>query len=144
MGAASTTYAYGLGDEGLARFGNVKALVAVQPLHYSEFVKALGMPGFLNRAGSAVTLKRTGIDLNTKTFMPDVSSITVPTLVVQNTNDPWTDVEFVKRYFDALEVEKEMLWLDLADKRGSPATTGWEPRPKSSPRSSASTYDAIH
>ena len=52
MGAVASTYAYGMGNEGLRQYSDVKAMVAVQPLHYQEFVKAFGMPGFLNRAGS--------------------------------------------------------------------------------------------
>ena len=50
MGAAATTYAYGR-EDGLASRANVKALIAVQPLLYSYFVDAFGMPGFLQRAG---------------------------------------------------------------------------------------------
>lgn len=119
MGAVSTTYAYGMGDEGLARFDNVKALIAVQPLHYKEFVKAFGMPGFLNRAGGAKSYERLGFDLNEKTFIPEVKHIPVPTLVVQNRNDPWTDMDFVQRYHDELSGQRDILWLDLADKRAA-------------------------
>ena len=57
MGAAASTYAFGMGADGLAAYTNVKAMVAVQPLHYREFVKAFGMPGFLDRAGKRVSLK---------------------------------------------------------------------------------------
>jgi pimeloyl-ACP methyl ester carboxylesterase len=117
MGAVASTYAYGMGDEGLPSYPNIKAMIAVQPLHYKEFVKAFGIPGFLNRAGSRRSLERLGFDLNTKTFMPDVKSITVPTLVMQNKNDPWTDLDFVQAYYDQLQVEKELLWLDLSKKR---------------------------
>ncbi|MEM9556790.1 MAG: alpha/beta fold hydrolase [Acidobacteriota bacterium] len=119
MGAVSTTYAFGMGDEGLGRFSGVKALIAVQPLHYKEFVKAFGMPGFLNRAGSETSLERLGFDLNEKTFMPDVKHIGVPTLVVQNRDDPWTDVALVQRYYDELVCDKEMLWLDLVEQRAA-------------------------
>ena len=70
MGAAATTYAYGL-DEGLRRFDKVKALIAVQPLLYSYFVEAFGMPGFLQRAGGKVSEQRLGFDLNAKSFLPE-------------------------------------------------------------------------
>mgnify|MGYP003564740946 CR=1 FL=1 len=119
MGASASTYAYGMSDKGLQSYSKIKAMIAVQPLHYKEFVKAFGMPGFLNRAGSKVSLERTGIDLNTKTFIPDVKHITVPTLVVQNKNDEWTDLDFVQGYYDELQVEKEMLWLELSKKRAA-------------------------
>lgn len=116
MGAAATTYAFGR-DDGLRKFRNITALVAVQPLLYSYFVDAFGMPGFLQRAGSKVTTDRLGFDLNTKSFLPDVGSINVPTLLVQNKNDPWTNLDMVKSYYDALNMDKEMLWLDIEKNR---------------------------
>ena len=119
MGAAASTYAYGMGDQGLRRYPNIKAMIAVQPLHYKEFVKAFGMPDFLDKAGSKKSLERIGFDLNTKTFMPDVKRITVPTLVMQNKNDPWTDLDFVQRYYDELQVEKELRWLELSNDRAA-------------------------
>jgi len=119
MGAVSSTYAYGMGDEGLARYPQVKAMIAVQPLNYKAFVKAFGMPGFLNRAGSKVSEERLGFDLNERTFVPDIKHITVPTLVLQNSNDPWTDLDFVRQYHNELRVEKELIWLDLTKDRAA-------------------------
>jgi pimeloyl-ACP methyl ester carboxylesterase len=119
MGAAASTYAFGMADQGLRHYPNVKAMIAVQPLHYKEFVRAFGIPGFLNKAGTQKSLERVGFDLNERTFMSDVKTITVPTLVVQNRNDPWTDLDFVQRYYDELQVEKELIWLDLAKSRAA-------------------------
>jgi len=119
MGTGASTYAYGMGDQGLSRYPNVKAMLAVQPLSYEAFVKAFGMPGFLNRAGGRISLDRLGFDLNERSFLPDVKCITVPTMVMQNKNDPWADLEFVERYFDELRVERELLWLDLAKSRAA-------------------------
>ena len=119
MGAVATTYAYGMTEGGLNRFNNIQAMIAVQPLHYTAFIKAYGMPGFLNRAGGKVSHERLGFDLNDKTFMPDVKNITVPSLVIQNRNDPWTDLAFVEQYYDELAGEKEMLWLDLSKDRAA-------------------------
>jgi hypothetical protein len=51
--------------------------------------------------------------------MPSVKHITVPTLVIQNRNDPWTDVDLVEQYYGELRVEKEMLWLQLDKKRAA-------------------------
>lgn len=119
MGAVASTYAYGKGDEGLRKYPNIKAMIAVQPLNYKAFVKAFGMPAFLDKAGSKKSLERLGFDLNTRTFVPDVKHITVPTLVMQNKNDPWTDLRFVQAYYDELRVEKEMLWLDLSKDRAA-------------------------
>lgn len=91
----------------------------MQPLPYEQFIAAFGMPGFLARAGAKVSHERTGIDLDAKTFIPDVKHITVPTLVVQNENDPWSTPEIVQAFYDELRVEKEMLWLDLAKQRAA-------------------------
>ena len=118
MGASATTYAYGMAG-GLETVSNIKAMIAVQPLHYKEFVKAFGMPRFLNNAGRKKSKERLGFDLNERTFISDVGSITVPTLVMQNKNDPWTDIDFVTAYYNGLQVEKEMLWLDLAKSRAA-------------------------
>lgn len=119
MGAAASTYAFGMGDKGLTQFPNIKAMIAVQPLHYKEFVKAFGIPKLLDKAGSKKSLSRLGFDLNTKTFMTDVNSITVPTLVIQNKNDPWTDLDFVQAYYDELQVKKELMWLNLSKMRAA-------------------------
>ncbi|MEM7443728.1 MAG: alpha/beta hydrolase [Pseudomonadota bacterium] len=116
MGAGATTYAYGR-EDGLRNFPQIKALIAVQPLLYTYFVDAFGMPGFLQRAGGRVTKQRLGFDLNTRSFLPDVKHISVPTLLVQNRNDPWTNLDMVGAYYDGLTVEKEMLWLDIEKNR---------------------------
>ncbi|MEL6180117.1 MAG: alpha/beta hydrolase [Myxococcota bacterium] len=119
MGAAATTYAYGEADGGLKVYPNIKALIAVQPLLYPDFVRGLGIPGFLSRGASKVNQERTGIDLDTVSFLPNVKEIPVPTLVIQNTNDPWANVERVQQYFDELQVEKEIRWPELSKDRAA-------------------------
>ncbi|WP_305989301.1 S9 family peptidase [Roseibium sp. MMSF_3544] len=116
MGSASTTYAFGR-ENGLGRRTNLKAMVAVQPLLYTCFIKALGMPGFMARSGEKVSEKRLGFDMSTPDFVKDAPKVTVPTLVVQNSNDPWTEMGMVRDYYDALSVEKDMMLLDLAKSR---------------------------
>ena len=51
--------------------------------------------------------------------MPYVKDISVPTLVIQNSNDPMTNLDMVKQYYNDLTVEKQMMWLDLDKKRGA-------------------------
>ena len=116
MGSAATTYAHGL-ENGLAGREAIEALVVVQPLLYSCFVDALGMPGFVQRAGSKVTRERLGFDLAVPNFLDHVHKIDVPTLVVQNQNDPWTQMDMVRSYYDRLTVEKELKMLDLEKSR---------------------------
>ena len=116
MGAASTTYAYGR-ENGLSSRGNVRAMIAVQPLLYSCFVEAMGMPEDMVRAGDEVSKVRLGFDMSEPNFVLEAPKVTVPTLVVQNKNDPWTQLSMVQDYYDALAVEKELKMLDIAPSR---------------------------
>lgn len=116
MGAASTTYAFGR-DVGLGTRKNVKAMIAVQPLLYTCFIEALGMPGFMARAGERVSNERLGFDMGEPDFINDAPKVNVPTLVVQNQNDPWTQMGMVERYYNSLTVEKELKMLDIENSR---------------------------
>jgi len=118
MGAASTTFAYGLEEE-IRSIENVKALIAVQPLTYDYFVKAMGLPKFLVASGNKYNEKHRGIQLDGDSFLPYVKDISVPTLVIQNVNDPMTNLDMVKQYVDDLAVEKDVLWLELDKQRGA-------------------------
>ena len=117
MGSASTTYAYGL-EDGLAGHDRIKAFVAIQPLLYDIFVNALGMPGFMRRAADKITTDRLGFDLTEPNFIDCAPKVNVPTLVVQNQNDPWTQMRMVEDYYNSLAVEKrELKILDLERSR---------------------------
>ena len=118
MGAASSTYAFGQ-ENGLREFQNVKAMIAIQPLLYPDFIKALGLNNFIGRWVSSLNKKRTNIDLNQTSFMPYVQDIDVPTLLVQNSNDEYLNRSSIEQYYEALQVEKEMIWLDLDKKRAA-------------------------
>lgn len=118
MGSASTTFAYGMEEE-LRSIEQVKALIAVQPLTYDYFVQAMGLPSFLIKAGNQYNEKNRGIKLDGDSFLPYAQDVTVPTLVIQNENDPMTNPEMVKQYYQDLQVEKEILWLNLDKKRGA-------------------------
>lgn len=117
MGAVSTAYAYGA-ENGLQKYTNIKALIAVQPIGFALFLRAMGVPGFLVNRANKINLKRGGVDLYAS-CLPYVKSIDVPTMVVQNKNDPWTSFDYVKSYYDELKVEKEMLWIDLSKRRAA-------------------------
>ena len=117
MGAASTTFAYGL-ENNMKEFSNVKSMIAVQPLTYDYFVKAMGLPGFLINSGNKVNEHR-GVNLTGDSFLPYAKNLTMPVLVIQNQNDPMTNMEMVKQYYNDIQTEKEILWLDLKKKRGA-------------------------
>ena len=94
-------------------------MISVQPLTYDYFVANMGLPMFLVNSGSKYSKKKRGTDLTGDSFLPYVKDISVPTLVIQNQNDPMTDLKMVKQYYDSLTVEKEMLWLNLEKKRAA-------------------------
>ena len=118
MGAASTTFAYGLEEE-MKNNSKLKALIAVQPLTYDYFVKAMGMPKFLVESGNKYNQEKRGVNLTGDSFLPYAKDISVPTLVIQNENDPMTNMGMVKQYYNDLRGEKQILWLSLEKKRGA-------------------------
>ena len=128
MGQGASTFAFGMED--MRQFKNLKTMISVQPLTYDYFVKAMGLPNFLINAGNKYNKNKRNVALDGDSFLPYVKDISVPTLVVQNRNDPMTNLEMVKRYYNDLIIEKEMLWLDLEKKRGATyAWLGQNPKP---------------
>lgn len=112
MGANSTVFAF---DEGLKKYKNIKAMALIQPNSYIKALERMLPKFFVNRANK-INIKRGGKDFNINPHDFE-DSINVPTLVVQNTNDPIADMDWVKTLYEKLPVEKEMLWLDLVKQR---------------------------
>jgi len=127
MGQGATTFAFGMEEE-MKKIKNLKANISIQPLTYDYFVKAMGLPNFLINAGNKYNKNKRNIDLTGDSFLPYVKDISVPTMVIQNKNDPMTNLGMVEQYYNDLTVEKEMLWLDLEKKRG--AAYAWLGRSK--------------
>ncbi|CDT58931.1 alpha/beta hydrolase [Vibrio coralliirubri] len=117
MGTSSTAFAYGL-ENGLQNYPNVKALISVQPLRYVDYMGAMGVPTFLTNRVNQYNIKRGGADLS-GSFFDYVPNIKVPTLVIQNRNDPWTKLDQVGEYYRLLGGEKELLMLDLDKNRAA-------------------------
>ncbi|MEL6254463.1 MAG: alpha/beta fold hydrolase [Bacteroidota bacterium] len=120
MGAASTTYAFGQ-DDGLKKYKNIKAMVAIQPMIYPDFVNALGLPGFLANWVNKENNKRTQIDMVHTSFIPNVKDIPVPTLLVQNDQDEYLNKDTIEKFYSELKVEKEMMWLSGIGKKRAAA-----------------------
>ena len=118
MGAASTTFAYGMEDD-LQSNPKIKSMIAVQPLTYDYFIKNLGLPKFMTNAGSKYSKNKRNVDLTGDSFLPFAKDVKIPTMVIQNKNDNMTDLEMVEQYYDSLEVEKKYLSLDLDKKRAA-------------------------
>ena len=117
MGQGASTFAFGMED--MDQFTNLKTMISVQPLTYDYFVKAMGLPNFLIKAGNTYNKKKRNISLDGDSFLPYVKDISVPTLIIQNKNDPMTNMDMVKEYYDSLTVEKEILFVNLEKKRGA-------------------------
>ena len=118
MGQGAATNAFGL-EQGLKDYANLRCMISVQPMDYPRFIAAMGLPGFMARSAGKVIRKRTGIDFETSSWVPKVKDISVPTLVVQNSNDGYLDKRFVDAYFENLTVEKEMLWIQIPKQKNA-------------------------
>jgi dipeptidyl aminopeptidase/acylaminoacyl peptidase len=118
MGSSSSVFAYGLEPE-LKQNPKVKTMIAVQPLTYDYFVKAMGLPGFLIKSGNKYNKGKRAVDLTGDSFLPYAKDIPVPTLVIQNENDPMTNLDMVKQFYNDLQVEKDLLMLSMEKKRGA-------------------------
>ena len=116
MGQGASTEAFGL-EDGLRSFPQIKAMVSIQPMDYPTFIRAMGVPGFVRNGVRKIMEKRTGIDLEAASWFPHVKDINVPVRVIQNRNDGYLDEAFVKAYYDALTVEKDLVWIDLPKKK---------------------------
>jgi pimeloyl-ACP methyl ester carboxylesterase len=71
---------------------------------------------FLIRGAVRHSVRRCGPDFD-KSPINRVKLINKPTMVMQNKNDPIADMDYVKAYFDALKVDKEMVWTDVGKSR---------------------------
>jgi len=118
MGQGASIEAFGM-EKGLRDYSQIKAMVSVQPMDYPTFVKAMGLPGFIRNSIRRVMQKRTGIDLDKASWSPHVKDVNVPTMVIQNRNDGYLDEAFVNRVFDDLTVEKEMVWIEIPNKKNA-------------------------
>jgi hypothetical protein len=115
LGANATTYAYGTAH-GLADVTNIRALIAIQPILAIDQLRAMGVPDDLVDPANELNRVHGGADLRAS-FLPAVSRINVPTMLVQNTRDPMLHRNSIDAYFERLDVEKEMKWVDLAPAR---------------------------
>lgn len=110
MGANATTYAFAE-EGGLRDVDRLRAFIAVQPLSNAAFLRAFGIPQGLVASANRVNMRRGGVDLE-ENCVASAEAVSVPTLVVQARNDPWTDFELVEGFYANLGAEKEMLWIE--------------------------------
>lgn len=116
MGSAATMFAFDR-PEGLATIEQVKCLISVQPVDFDVSLRNNGADESVNRRINELITERVGFDLTKKTFLPALEKINVPTLVMQNENDPMTEIDHVEDIYARLNVEKKLVMLDLEAKR---------------------------
>ncbi|MCG8572397.1 MAG: hypothetical protein MJB14_19875 [Spirochaetes bacterium] len=110
MGANATTIAFGMDAESFKE-SNVKALVAMQPLTNSLYLKTLNLPGNIYNKTAKRFTEVSGYDFHAPVIQ-NVSSINVPTLLCQSRKDPNTNMDFINDFFNAISTAKEMYWLE--------------------------------
>ena len=124
MGANATFFAAGEDADAFID-NNVRALVAMQPLRNGDFIHALGgIPQELYDEADAYFRDLTGTSLNPE-IMSSIAKVPVPTLLLQGSNDPWTDLDFIRETFRTLGndandgdgIVKEMEWIEEIEHR---------------------------
>lgn len=116
MGANSTIVAMSKQPD---KFGNVKCLVAVQPISMEVFVRSY-LRRRLTRFGAALLfpLIKLFVNLQSKYRLQDMSpakfvqDLKVPTLYVQTRNDPWTELNDICGFYENTPTEKEFFWIE--------------------------------
>ncbi|KXX69188.1 alpha/beta hydrolase [Flammeovirga sp. SJP92] len=116
MGQGASVSAYGR-EDGLKNYSNIKCMISVQPLDYAHFIDKMKLPGFLLKRADRFIKKNTDFDYINNTWRPYVKDVTVPTLIIQNKNDGFLDKDFVDGVYNDLQVEKEMMWIEIPDKK---------------------------
>ena len=109
MGSSATLMAYGI-TGGLQSFANIKSALLVQPSYDGSFLRAFGMPKILINSANRSSIRRGGPDL-LKSPIERARHINVPTLIMQNRNDPWFENDYVQGVYDRINAEKEFYWV---------------------------------
>lgn len=92
-------------------YANVKAMVAPQMMSFEIFYKKFGVPEEGIKALKNIYLEK-GVDMDNQNPLRFVKNITVPTLFMQNLNDPWTEIDHTKEIYEAIPFEKEAIWYE--------------------------------
>ncbi|MEO1033462.1 MAG: alpha/beta hydrolase [Bacteroidota bacterium] len=112
MGQGASVAAFGR-EDGPRNYKNIECMISVQPLDYAHFMNKMKLPNFMKKSTDRYIRKNTEFDYYNNTWRPHVKDVSVPTLVIQNTNDGFFDREFVEGVYNDLQVDKEMMWIEL-------------------------------
>jgi len=115
MGSSAMALAHGVPD-GLEYVDNIKAHVVIQPLYSGMWLRQMRIPEFMIRGAVKHSVKRGGVNFDIAPI-DRVKLINKPTMLIQNKNDPIANMDYIRKYFDELQVEKEMVWTDVGKGR---------------------------
>jgi dipeptidyl aminopeptidase/acylaminoacyl peptidase len=90
----------------------IKALVAVQPISTRIFYERYGLPDFIIEQVDRITVKEGAPAFDDYSPLLFAGDVFVPVLFVQSLEDPWSDIAFSQKIFDAFPTEKEAIWLE--------------------------------
>jgi uncharacterized protein len=101
------------------KFGNVKCMVAVQPISMAVFVRTYAKKRFTSSGGKVLyPVIKAFVNLQSKHRLDDMSpacfvkDIKVPTLFVQTRKDPWTELSDITGFYENATCTKDFLWLE--------------------------------
>lgn len=109
FGVNATTHAFGL-EDGLQSRENLKAISLTQPASWGMLMRPQAGDAFVDEVNKQLIAKGAK-DLDA-TPLEDASKINVPTLVVQNSNDPSGTLPFVEKFYNAIPTTKEKWMFD--------------------------------
>lgn len=115
MGSSAMALAHGVPD-GLEHVDNIKAHVVIQPLYSGMWLRRMRIPEFMIRGAVRHSVKRGGVNFDIAPI-DRVKLINKPTMLIQNKNDPIADMDYIRKYYDELQVEKEMVWTEVGKTR---------------------------
>ncbi|MEM9556788.1 MAG: alpha/beta hydrolase [Acidobacteriota bacterium] len=115
MGSSAMALAHGVPD-GLEHVEAIKAHVVIQPLYSGLWLRQMHIPEFMIRRAVDYSVKRGGVNFDIAPI-DRVKWINKPTMLIQNKNDPIADMDYIRKYYDELQVEKEMVWTELGNSR---------------------------
>jgi len=90
----------------------VRAMTIIQPHGIERFYDRFGVPKAIVSKANEFYIKANATPMSGWNPVNFAGDITIPTLFVQNVNDPWTDMNHVKDIYNRIPAEKEALWID--------------------------------
>lgn len=109
FGASALPGAFAL-ENGLSCRENVKAITIIQPGTWGMLMRGALGDETVDEINRQLDDKGSdGMDVDS---LPHASAINVPTMLMHNQNDPMGDLDYTRRYFDEIQTQKNLHWID--------------------------------